>query len=51
MSFKKINNELDAAYGTSVDMGGYYAADSKKVKALMRPSNTFNTVIKDARIS
>ncbi len=40
-----ILDELNAAQGTSVDIGGYYLADKTKVRAAMRPSPTFNAAI------
>ena len=41
----KINEELLAAQGQPVDMGGYYRPDAEKVSAAMRPSPTLNTII------
>ncbi|GLI36644.1 NADP-dependent isocitrate dehydrogenase [Geobacter hydrogenophilus] len=41
----KINEELIGAQGKSVDMGGYYHADKKKVEKAMRPSPTLNAII------
>jgi len=41
----KIMTELTAVQGQSVDIGGYYLADQKKVAAAMRPSETFNRAI------
>src|SRR6185369_1552176 len=38
----KINEELLAAQGKPVDMGGYYHADKVKVAKAMRPSATLN---------
>jgi isocitrate dehydrogenase len=35
--------------GKPVDIGGYYKANSEKAKAVMRPSATFNALIKAAR--
>ena len=46
---QKIVAELGAVQGKPVDIGGYYAADSEKCKAVMRPSATFNAVLKAAR--
>jgi isocitrate dehydrogenase len=46
---KKIADELKAAQGKPVDIGGYYFADSEKCKAVMRPSPTFNAALKAAR--
>ena len=42
---KKINDELMAAQGKSVDMGGYYLPDFEKTSKAMRPSATFNAII------
>ena len=41
----KILSELNAAQGTSVEMGGYYYPDTDKVSAAMRPSGTLNEIV------
>lgn len=41
----KINEELLAAQGKPVDMGGYYHPSKDKVAEAMRPSATLNTII------
>ena len=41
----KINDELIAAQGKPVDLGGYYLPDPTKCAAAMRPSATFNSII------
>lgn len=41
----KINEELLAAQGKPVDMGGYYHPDKAKVAKAMRPSATLNAII------
>ena len=41
----KILEELDAAQGASVDIGGYYQPDEALVTAAMRPSATLNAII------
>ena len=41
----KINEELLAAQGKPVDMGGYYHPDHAKTDAAMRPSPTLNALI------
>jgi len=41
----KINEELIAAQGQSIDIGGYYSTDFKKLSAAMRPSETLNNLI------
>jgi isocitrate dehydrogenase len=41
----KINEELIAAQGKPVDMGGYYRPDAVKTAAAMRPSPTLNAII------
>jgi isocitrate dehydrogenase len=41
----KINEELLAAQGSPVDIGGYYMPDEEKVRKVMRPSATFNAII------
>src|SRR5262245_60301760 len=42
---EKIVAELAAVQGKPADIGGYYKADNEKVKAVMRPSPTFNAAI------
>jgi isocitrate dehydrogenase len=46
---QKIVAELAAVQGKPVDIGGYYKADSDKVKAVMRPSATLNAALAAAR--
>ncbi len=41
----KIVQELLAVQGKPADIGGYYKADDAKVKAVMRPSATFNAAL------
>jgi len=41
----KIMEELDAAQGAPVDLGGYYRPDAAKRNAAMRPSPTLNAII------
>jgi isocitrate dehydrogenase len=41
----KINEELLAAQGKPVDMGGYYHPDFAKTSKAMRPSATLNAII------
>ncbi|HRH89467.1 MAG TPA: NADP-dependent isocitrate dehydrogenase, partial [Rubrivivax sp.] len=41
----KIIAELAAVQGKPADIGGYYLADAAKVKAVMRPSATFNAAL------
>ena len=40
-----IIDELNAAQGAPVDIGGYYHPDPTKCKALMNPSETLNSII------
>ena len=40
-----IVDELNAAQGSAVDIGGYYYPDADKANAAMRPSATFNALI------
>ena len=40
-----ITEELLAAQGAPVDIGGYYFPDPEKVEDAMRPSRTFNAII------
>ncbi len=41
----KINQELLAAQGKPVDIGGYYYPDPEKTTKVMRPSKTFNEIV------
>jgi isocitrate dehydrogenase len=45
---KKITDELNAVQGKPVDIGGYYMPDPKKCDSVMRPSPTFNALLKAA---
>ncbi|MFT6985566.1 MAG: isocitrate dehydrogenase [Psychromonas sp.] len=40
-----IINELNAAQGKKVDLGGYFHTNPLKVAAAMRPSQTLNTIL------
>jgi len=40
-----IVEELNSVQGQSVDIGGYFMVDEEKLKAVMRPSATFNSVL------
>ncbi len=40
-----INQELIAAQGKPVDVGGYYMPDDAKATAALRPSPTFNAIL------
>ena len=42
---KQIVDELNAAQGTPVDIGGYYHPSPEKLAKAMRPSAIFNDVI------
>ncbi len=42
---QKILTELLEVQGKPADIGGYYKADDAKVKAIMRPSATFNAAL------
>ena len=42
---EKILDELKAAKGKAMDIGGYYRPDPSKVEAAMRPSATFNNIL------
>ena len=44
----KITEELVAAQGSPVDIGGYYRPDVAKAEAAMRPSTTLNAIIERA---
>ncbi len=41
----KIVAEFTAVQGKAVEMGGYYVPDDAKMEAIMRPSETFNTIL------
>ncbi|MDN3687543.1 NADP-dependent isocitrate dehydrogenase [Cyclobacterium jeungdonense] len=41
-----INEELIAAQGKPMDIGGYYRPDGEKTSKLMRPSATLNKILK-----
>ena len=45
----QIVAELSAVQGQAADIGGYYKADPEKTKAIMRPSQTLNSVLAAAR--
>jgi isocitrate dehydrogenase len=45
---QKIVDEFKAVQGKAADIGGYYLADSAKLKAVMRPSATLNGILKAA---
>jgi isocitrate dehydrogenase len=45
---QKIVAELLAVQGKPADVGGYYKLDEAKVKAVMRPSATFNAILASA---
>ena len=47
-SEEKIVSEFKAVQGHRVDIGGYYRVDPVKSKAVMRPSATFNAILKAA---
>ena len=40
-----IIDELNAAQGKAIDLGGYFHPDDEKVSVAMRPSATLNAVI------
>ena len=42
----EIANELIAVQGESVDIGGYYRPESAKASVAMRPSDSFNSILK-----
>ena len=41
----KIVDELNAAQGSPVDIGGYFQPDDDKAAAAMRPSQTLNQIL------
>jgi isocitrate dehydrogenase len=42
----KIVEDLTSCQGKAIDMGGYFMPEDAKVAAAMRPSETFNTILK-----
>ena len=42
----RIVEEINYAQGDPVDVGGYYRIDASKANDVMRPSGTFNTILK-----
>ncbi len=42
---EKIVAELNAVQGTSMDINGYYFADTAQAETAMRPSETLNTIL------
>jgi isocitrate dehydrogenase len=42
---QQIIAEFTAVQGKRVDIGGYYLPDPEKLKAVMRPSKTFNEIL------
>ena len=42
-----IADEINAAQGRKVDIGGYYKPDDQKASAAMRPSATFNQILQN----
>jgi isocitrate dehydrogenase len=47
MNETRIFEELNAAQGKPVDVGGYYAMDARLTENAMRPSKTFNALIEN----
>lgn len=45
-SESRIVNELNATQGSPVDMGGYYHPNRARADAAMRPSDTFNQLLR-----
>jgi isocitrate dehydrogenase len=46
---EKIVSELSIVQGKSVDIGGYFKPDVKKLEQVMRPSATLNQIIGSAK--
>jgi isocitrate dehydrogenase len=42
---QKIVDELNAAQGAAVDIGGYFHPDDQRAEQAMRPSHTFNKIL------
>jgi isocitrate dehydrogenase len=47
---KKIVDELKAVQGKPVDIGGYYKPSEELMQKVMRPSATFNAILKAAQV-
>ena len=47
----KILEEMTVVQGHPADIGGYYHPPMEKVCKVMQPSETFNTILADARAS
>ena len=47
---EKIVAEMKDVQGQPVDIGGYYLLDAEKVKAVMRPSATFNAALSAVQV-
>jgi isocitrate dehydrogenase len=48
---QQIIAEFKAVQGKPADIGGYFAADPEKCKAVMRPSTTLNTILNAAQVA
>ncbi|CAA6824922.1 MAG: Isocitrate dehydrogenase [NADP] (EC; Monomeric isocitrate dehydrogenase [NADP] (EC [uncultured Thiotrichaceae bacterium] len=48
---KQIMKEMTRSFKETADLGGYYFPDADKMRALMRPSETFNSAIQEATIA
>ena len=46
---EKINEELIAVQGQSVNIGGYYKPTEKLVFEVMRPSKTLNNILSEIK--
>ena len=46
----QILSELINAQGKSIDIGGYYLPNSEKAAEAMRPSNSFNEILKSIKV-
>ena len=44
---KDILAEIDATRGKPIDINGYYKPNMEKVTKAMRPSSTFNEILKN----
>ena len=45
----KIREEFLSKEGKSIDLGGYYKFDDTEASKIMRPSDTFNAIIKEIK--
>jgi isocitrate dehydrogenase len=47
----QIVNELNTSQGHKIDLGGYYHPNQTKTSHAMRPSETFNSILTELKVS